>query len=47
MQDKVKDKVVKVLKERNVKDTFEIAVLIREPIEEINSVIEELTEIPY
>jgi len=43
MQDKVRNKVVKVLKERNVKDTFEIAVLIREPIEEINNIIEELT----
>jgi|ABOZ01.1.fsa_nt_gi hypothetical protein len=41
MHDKVRNKVVKVLKERNVQDTFEIAVLIREPIEEINSIIEE------
>ncbi len=42
--DEVKDKVLKLLQKMKETDTFEISIIIKKPIEEVNAIMEEISD---
>lgn len=43
-EDIVKKKVIRLLKEKAVDDSFEISIILKEPVDDINKALDDLTD---